>query len=161
MNFHKIAVFAASLVLATSINTKQTFAQSTGNIVKYQIHDVFLIEDSKNIFTQLNKEYMNLVLNEKSPLCQINQNSILEDWINLFGRLIILVSFGSVGVMGGSVLTERYVKLIVKDILPVFIIIIISISLLGIVSAIATFHFSSLTTPTSFFVSSQNSCISK
>ncbi|AFY56991.1 hypothetical protein Riv7116_4572 [Rivularia sp. PCC 7116] len=161
MNYRKIAVVAASLVFAMTINTKQTFAQSTGNIVKYKNYDGFLIEDSKNIFTPLKKEYINLALDRKSPLCQINQNSILEDWINLFCRLIILVSFGSVGVMGSSVLTERYVKLIVKDILPVFLIIFISISLLGITSAIATFNFSSLTASTSFSVSSQNSCISK
>ncbi|MDY6896459.1 MAG: hypothetical protein SWZ49_00035 [Cyanobacteriota bacterium] len=82
-----------------------------------------------------------------------------EDWINLLGRLIILASFGSVGVMSNSVVIERYVKLIFKDILPIFIIVFLSLSLLSIASVIAAISF-----PSTFSISSnssQNTCILK
>ncbi|MEO1431882.1 MAG: hypothetical protein AAFV71_23035 [Cyanobacteria bacterium J06633_8] len=90
--------------------------------------------------------------NKKNYLCKINQRSISEDWVNLLGRLMILLSFGSIGVMGNSSVIERYIKLIFQNMLPVFLIAFISISLLSLASVIAA---------TSSSVSYQNSCISK
>lgn len=89
--------------------------------------------------------------------CKINKISTSERWTNLLGRLIILGSFTSFGVMSNSVVIERYVKLIFKDILPIFIVIVFFISLLAIVSIVTTIYFSSAPS-TNYSLTYQNGC---
>jgi hypothetical protein len=94
-------------------------------------------------------------------ICENKQSSIFTNWVNLLGRLIILVSFGSLRMMDNSVLIERYVKVIFQDILPVFLIVFLALSLVGIASAIAVIYFPSSAGLTTSSLSPQNSCILK
>jgi len=165
MNFNKIVVVAT--VVCLIVLTSNTRAISATNIINLGQSTNFLKND--NSFIQPKKEILQIsdsnLINSKFDnkalsLCKINQRSISEDWINLLGKLIILGSFGSVGVMSNSVVIQRYVKLIFKDILPIFVIIFLSLSLLGIASVIAAISFPS-SAPSTSSVSSQNNCILK
>jgi len=73
-------------------------------------------------------------------------------------------------VISNSVLIERYVKLIFKDLVSIFLIVFLSISLLGIASAIsnervpeaiANYYFSFSTPLNSSSVSYQTNCLIK
>ena len=146
----KIAV-ATIVCLAVAIsNTKAISAANTINLGQSTN-----ILENYSTFIQSEKQILQVsesnLFNSK---CKIKQRSISEDWINLLGKLIILGSFSSVGVMSNSVVIQRYIQLIFKDILPVFLIIFLSFSLLGIASVIASTSFSSS-------LYSQNTCIFK
>ncbi len=164
MKFNKIVAIAIvlALVIVTS-KTKTSLAISTITVAtstNFQ-HDLF-IENRTKILQASQSNFVNLRFdNNKSSLCKINQGSIFEDWVNLLGRLIIIGSFTSLGVMGNSVLIQRYVKLIFKEILPIFMIVFLLLSLLAIISASATIYVSCSAPFTTSSLSSKNSCIIK
>jgi hypothetical protein len=164
MKFTQIVGVATvvSLVIFTS-NTKAIPAINTINLGQStNFYKNSFIQHQDKILQVSNLNFVNSNFDDNQKFkCKISKSSMPENWINLLGRLIIIGSFGSVGVMSNSVAIERYVKLIFKDILPVFLIIFISISLLGIASAIALTSFPSSTSLTASSISSQNSCILK
>lgn len=151
-----------ALVIVTR-NTQAIPAINTMNLSPYtNFFNHSFINNKKEILQTSNLDFDDFIFDTKKvSLCKKNQGSMPENWINLLGRLIIIGSFGSLGVMSNSVVIERYIKLIFKDILPVFLIIFISISLLGIASAIALTTFTSSAPLTASSLSSQNSCIFK
>lgn len=153
---NKLAVVATVVALVTvTINTKATPAISIRNIGESTVFENNLIlQISQPDFIDLRFE------KNKLSFCKINQRSISENWIDLLGKLTIIASFTSVGVMGNSVLVQRYVKLLFKDILPLFLMIFLSLSLLSIASVIASTYVSP-STPMTASLSSQNSCILK
>lgn len=159
-------IFVAATIACLVVIVSDAKATSTANKINLTQSNDFV--NNYHAFIQPKKEkqqmsvsdFINLTFDySKLSFCKINQRSISEDWINLLGKLIILGSFGSVAVMSNTVVIERYVKLIFKDILPIFVIIFLSLSLLGIASAIAAVSFPSSTASTS--ISSQNPCIQK
>lgn len=156
MKFNQIFAVAAIVALVTvTFNTKATSITTLGQSTNYGGNS--FIENKKEILQLSQSHFVDLGFNNKKlSSCQINQHSIFTDWVNLLGRLIILVSFSCVGVMGNSVLIQRYVKLIFKDVLPVFAIVFLSLSLLGI----AVIYFSSSAALTTS-LNSQTNCILK
>ena len=153
-------IFALVLIMidikATPATNIITVAQST----KFQ--DNLFAENRTGILQSSQSDLINFGFdNKKSSLCRIDKGSAFTDWVNLFGRLLILISFGYIGVKSNSDLIERYIKLIFQDVIPMFLIIFFSISLLSIASAIAVISFSSPASLTTSSLSSQNSCILK
>ena len=151
MKINQIIAAATIVCLAVAIsNAKAISADNTINLGQSTN-----ILENYSTFIQSEKQILQVsesnLFNSK---CKIKQRSISEDWINLLGKLIILGSFSSVGVMSNSVVIQRYIELIFKDILPIFLIIFLSFSLLGIASVIASTSFSSS-------LNSQNTCIFK
>ncbi len=163
MKLNKTSVVATVVALVTiTINTKSTPAISIKNLGQSTdfVNNLF-IENRNGILQVSQADFIDLRFDKnKLSLCKINQRSISEDWIDLLGKLIILFSFTSVGVMGNSVLVQRYVKLVFKDILPLFLMIFLSLSLLSIASVIASTYVSP-SAPMTASLSSQNSCILK
>ena len=156
-----VGTLSAIVIIAAEMKAKPAVSninmgQST-NII-----ETLLIENSSDkLPIHLSKSIDLEITNKNSSFCKINQRSIAEDWINLLGRLIIIFSFTSFGVMGNSGLIQRYVKLIFKDVLPVFLVIFLCISLLGITSVIAAISLSSPAPLTISASSSQNNCMLK
>ncbi|MEM6399573.1 MAG: hypothetical protein AAF757_04975 [Cyanobacteria bacterium P01_D01_bin.116] len=156
MKFNQIIaiVVIVTVVIVTS-NTTVTPTKILGKSTSFQ--STLFLEERKERLQLSQSNFVELGINsKKSSLCNINQSSTFSDWINLLGRLIILGSFSCVGVMGNSVLIQRYVKLIFKDVLPVFAIVFLSLSLLGI----AVIYFSSSAALTTS-LNSQTNCIFK
>ena len=111
------------------------------------VRDNYLIQDRYEI---LQASYLNISNsitseNNKKSTCQIRELSTTDKWINLIGSLIILVSFTSSNQTKNSAFIERYLKLIFKYVLPIFIIVYLSLTLLGIASVIASPSLSSST----------------
>ena len=115
----KIAVATIVCLTVAISNTKAISAANTINLGQSTN-----ILENYSTFIQSEKQILQV---SKSNLfnskCKIKQRSISEDWINLLGKLIILGSFSSVGVMSNSVVIQRYIHLIFKDILPIILII--------------------------------------
>jgi hypothetical protein len=59
--------------------------------------------------TQSSNQYVNS--------CSFRQNSILTNWVNLSARLLIILSFSSLGIPGYYFSTERYIFLYRKKII--------------------------------------------
>ncbi|MFH7028053.1 MAG: hypothetical protein ACHBN1_22290 [Heteroscytonema crispum UTEX LB 1556] len=79
----------------------------------------------------------------KSILCSIPEPSLLEDWINLFARLLIIGSFGYLGVTRYSSDVERYLQVVSRD----FLIIVVKIFLLLTVVAMGIIFVSMFLSP--------------
>ena len=108
MNIHKIAI--ATTVVSLAIFTTNTKTASADKYNSAQVSNSSVI--AQNLLIQSNTDLIIAKIDHrKLSSCRINQSSMSEDWINLFGRLIILVCFSSVGVMGNSILIERYIRL--------------------------------------------------
>lgn len=160
MKFNKIVAFAVMIVM---LNAKVTPTFSTINLDRSADYlDNSFIKDRKEILQITRTDFVNFIFDtRKISLCKINQPSMSENWINLLGKLIILGSFSSLSMIGNSVLVERYIKVIFKDILPTFLIVFLSISILSIVSAIAMISFPSSAALTDSSFNDQNGCILK
>ncbi|MBV6625506.1 MAG: hypothetical protein KI793_21700 [Rivularia sp. (in: Bacteria)] len=152
-------VVASFIIVSNAKVLPSASADNLGQSTNFLNHS--FTKDRKTINHKKELDVLNLNLslnfnfnldNRKNYLCQINQRSISEDWVNLLGRLIIILSFGFIGSIGNSVVIERYIKLIFHNMLPIFLVVFISISFLSLASVIAA---------TSTSVSSQNSCILK
>ena len=149
MKLIKIVGFATiiTLMIITS-NAKAipaTNFEYLGNSTN--VRDNYLIQDRYEI---LQASYLNISNsitseNNKKSTCQIRELSTTDKWINLIGSLIILVSFTSSNQTKNSAFIERYLKLIFKYVLPIFIIVYLSLTLLGIASVIASPSLSSST----------------
>lgn len=167
MKFTKIVGVATVVTLAIVISIVISNAKATPptNIINLDystnFNDNYLIQYRDRILKTPSLNIANFTFdNNKTYKCKIRKRSMTENWINLLGRLIIIGSFTSFGVMSYSGVIERYIKLIFKDILPVFLIIFISISLLSVASVVITIYFSSSTSLTTSS-NSRNTCILK
>lgn len=151
-----------SLVIVTS-NTKVIPAINITNLEQStNFYKNSFIQHQDKILQAPNLKLVNFNFDDNKKIrCKIRKSSMSEDWINLLGKIIILGSFTSFGVMSNSVVIERYVKLIFKDILPIFLILFLSLSLLSIASAIAAISFSSSAPLTASSLNSQHNCILK
>lgn len=161
MKFTKILGVATVVTLAiVTSNAKATPATNTINLnYSTKFHDNYLIQHRDRISKTPSLNIANFTLDDnKTYKCNIGKRSITENWINLLGSLIILVTFSST--TSNSAAIDRYVKFIFKDILPIFLIIFVSISLMGIASVIASPSLSSTALITSS-PNSQNICILK
>lgn len=164
MKFTKIVGVATVVTLAiVTSNAKAIPATNTINQGhSANFHDNYLIQDRDRILQAPHLNIANLTFeNNKKARCKIRKLSITENWINLLGSLIILASFASYGATNNSPAMERYVKFIFKDILPIFLIVFLSLSLLGIASVIASTSLSSSTPLATSSINSQKTCILK
>ncbi|MEM6401742.1 MAG: hypothetical protein AAF757_16165 [Cyanobacteria bacterium P01_D01_bin.116] len=162
MKFNQIVVIATIVCLVVAIsNTKAIPAANTINL----IHSTKTL-DNYNTFIQSKKQTKKQIsqtsdsdlMNSKY---KIKRPSMTDNWINLLGSLIILESFTSLGTKSNSVVIERYIKFIFKDVLPIFIIVYSLLILFGIASLIAANYFSYSIPLTVSSVSYQNNCILK
>lgn len=158
MKFNQIVVVATIVCLVVAIsNTKAIPAANTINL----IHSTKTL-DNYNTFIQSKKQISQTsdsdLMNSKY---KIKRPSMTDNWINLLGSLIILESFTSLGTKSNSVVIERYIKFIFKDVLPIFIIVYLLLILFGIASLIAANYFSYSIPLTVSSVSYQNNCILK
>lgn len=134
MKLNQIVTVAAIVCLLVTVsNTKAIPAANTINLGQsantLEHYNTFIQSEKQTL--QISKSNL---INSKF---EIKPRSMIENWINLLGKLIILVSFSYCGATRNSVVIERYIKFIFKDILPIFIIVYLLINLLGIVSLIA------------------------
>jgi hypothetical protein len=71
----------------------------------------------------------------KSIFCSIPEPSLLENWINLFTRLLIIGSFGYLGVTGYSSAYERYLQVVSRDFLFIVVkaFLLLTVTTIGII----------------------------
>jgi hypothetical protein len=137
----KVALVAASFALSFVVGGVPSIipaASWNNSIISNTAHNkTVALPISQLIFQNVEFEQ------NKSILCSIPQPSLLESWINLFARLLILGSFGYFGVTRYSSAFERYLQVVSRD----FLIIVVKVFLLLTLVAMGILFLSMLLFP--------------
>ncbi|BAY81160.1 hypothetical protein NIES267_06350 [Calothrix parasitica NIES-267] len=164
MKLNKIVGFAAIVTLAVITNNAEAIPATNFKHLgdSTNVRDNYLIQDRDGILQLPHLNIANSITfeNNKKSSCKIRELSTTDKWINLIGSLIIFFSFTSCDTKNNSAVIERYVKFIFKDVLPIFIIVYLLLTLLGIANVIASTSLSS-STLVNTSSNSRNTCILK